>query len=172
MAAVPRNRRAAICGLLALCIAGAAPDAVRADSPFRGPPAGFRSLAISFGMGTLTPANATPRDLALEHAYVDQINRQEKQPVVVSVGDCVGGGTTPGRPIEISGLTRPEHEIGGGIACALARYPGARLFGQVSTVLITDDVRTLLTVNLVDAAGKRVQVYTDATRFAAAVPAP
>jgi hypothetical protein len=52
------------------------------------------------------------------------------------------------------------------------RHPGARLARPIDTVLIADDGRTLLLVNLYDAAGKPVQVYTNATRFAAAVPAP
>jgi hypothetical protein len=170
---VPRIRLSTLGGALAMCIASAAPGFVQADSPFKGPPPGFRALALSSAMVTfMVPETTTPRDSAVQRAYVDQINQRVEQPVVVSAGDCAGDGTTPDRAVKVSGITRPEDEIGRGIACALAQHPGARLAPSVETVLITDNVRTLLTVNLFDAAGKPVQVYTDATHFAAAVPAP
>ncbi|GAB2178299.1 hypothetical protein DLREEDagr8_38570 [Dongia sp. agr-C8] len=129
---------------------------------------------MSFGGGALmdTPENATQRDYAVEKAYVDQITRQLEQPVMLSGATCIGDGKTPDQALAVAGLARPEDEIGGGIACALVRHPGTRLANPIDTVLITDDVRTLLIVNLYDAAGRPVQVYTDASRFTATVPSP
>jgi len=167
-------RLATLGSVLTLGIALAILNAAWADTPFRAPPPGFRTLALSFGGGTMTdlPENTTTRDYAVQRAYSDQISRQNQRPVILSRATCVGDGKTPDRAIEVSGLAYPEDEIGGGIACALVRHPGARLARPIDTVLIADDVRTLLLVNLYDAAGKPVQVYTDATHFAAAVPAP
>jgi len=173
--AVGKSIRLATLGsMLALGIALAAPDTGWADTPFRAPPPGFRTLALSFGGGTMTdvPKNTTTRNYAVQRAYADQISRQVRHPVLLGKATCIGDGKTPDRAIEISGLVRPEDEIGGGIACALARHPGARLARPIDTVLIVDDARTLLLVNLFDAAGRPVQVYTNAIKFAAAVPAP
>lgn len=113
------------------------------------------------------PASAaSTADLALGVAHSKAVFDARKTPYVVQVSDCVGAGATPDKAIAVSNLGNPMDEVRADIACAQLQHPDAQWFAARLIVNNRGD-RYLSVIALLDRHMQHIEVYAEASRFAA-----